>query len=89
MRINLSPKQADIVQFDNGALLVKAGPGSGKTRVVIERIKRLLFTHKRTKILALIQGFVNGFTLFSYKYLLMKQHMLLPQSSAQKHLLLP
>ena len=53
LKINLSPKQADIVQFDNGALLVKAGPGSGKTRVVIERIKRLLFSHKRTKILAL------------------------------------
>lgn len=53
MKINLSPKQAEIVSFDNGALLVKAGPGSGKTRVLIERIKKLLCTHKRTKILAL------------------------------------
>ena len=53
MKISLSPKQAEIVNFDKGALLVKAGPGSGKTRVLIERIKRLLRTHKRTKILAL------------------------------------
>lgn len=53
MKINLSPKQAEIVSFDKGALLVKAGPGSGKTRVLIERIKKLLCTHRRTKILAL------------------------------------
>lgn len=53
MKISLSPKQAEIVNFDKGALLVKAGPGSGKTRVLIERIKRLLRAHKRTKILAL------------------------------------
>lgn len=53
MKINLSPKQAEIVSFDKGALLIKAGPGSGKTRVLIERIKRLLRTHRRTKILAL------------------------------------
>ena len=51
--IKLSEKQRQIVEFDNGALLVKAGPGSGKTRVVIERIKNLLKSQKRTKILAL------------------------------------
>lgn len=51
--IKLSNKQKQIVEFEEGALLVKAGPGSGKTRVLIERIKRLLKNKKRTKILAL------------------------------------
>lgn len=51
--IKLSKKQQQIVDFDEGALLVKAGPGSGKTRVLIERIKRLLKSRKRVKILAL------------------------------------
>ena len=51
--IKLSEKQKQIVEFEEGALLVKAGPGSGKTRVLIERIKRLLKRKKRIKILAL------------------------------------
>ncbi|POZ93182.1 hypothetical protein CN13_02365 [Petrotoga sp. HKA.pet.4.5] len=51
--LNLSEKQQQIVDFTDGALLVKAGPGSGKTRVLIERIKKLLLTNKRSKILAL------------------------------------
>lgn len=53
MTLNLSEKQKEIVNFTEGALLVKAGPGSGKTRVLIERIKKLLRTKKRSKILAL------------------------------------
>ena len=53
MRLNLSPIQQRIVDHIDGALLVKAGPGSGKTRVLIERIKKLLVTKKRNKILAL------------------------------------
>lgn len=53
MPLNLSEKQKEIVDFTEGALLVKAGPGSGKTRVLIERIKKLLRTKKRSKILAL------------------------------------
>ena len=53
MMTNLSEKQRDIVNFDNGPLLVKAGPGSGKTRVLIERVKRLINTKKRTRVLAL------------------------------------
>lgn len=53
MTLRLSETQKKIVDFDDGALLVKAGPGSGKTRVLIERIKRILKSKKRCKILAL------------------------------------
>lgn len=51
--MNLSPKQQSIVNHVDGALLVKAGPGSGKTRVLTERIKHLLSVKKRGKVLAL------------------------------------
>jgi len=50
--MNLSPKQAEIVSFVKGAILVRASAGSGKTRVLTERIKRLLGTTQR-KILAI------------------------------------
>lgn len=40
-QINLSPKQQNIVERNDGALLVLASAGSGKTRVLTERIKRL------------------------------------------------
>lgn len=50
--IKLSSKQQDIVSFDKGAILVKASAGSGKTRVLIERIKVLKDKTKR-KILAI------------------------------------
>lgn len=40
-KINLSPKQQRIVELNNGAYLVLASAGSGKTRVLTERIKRL------------------------------------------------
>ena len=53
MKLNLSTIQQEIVDYVDGALLVKAGPGSGKTRVLIERIKKLLLTKRRSKILAL------------------------------------
>lgn len=53
MTLKLSAKQQEIVNFDEGALLVTAGPGNGKTSVLIERIKRLLLSRKRCKILAL------------------------------------
>ena len=42
MKISLSENQARIVNFGEGALLVVAGPGAGKTRVLTERIRRLL-----------------------------------------------
>lgn len=51
--MKLSAQQERIVNHIDGAVLVKAGPGSGKTRVLIERIKNLLILKKRCKILAL------------------------------------
>src|SRR5450830_1182119 len=40
--IRLSSQQATVVNHVDGALLVVAGPGSGKTRVLTERIRSLL-----------------------------------------------
>lgn len=40
--IYLSPTQQRIVDYGEGALLVVAGPGSGKTRVLTERVRRIL-----------------------------------------------
>lgn len=40
--VRLSTKQRQVVDFGEGALAVIAGPGSGKTRVLTERIRRLL-----------------------------------------------
>ena len=51
--MNLSAKQRQIVEHIDGALLIKAGPGSGKTRVLTERVKHLLTVKKRSKVLAL------------------------------------
>ncbi len=42
MAVNLTSTQKKVVDHDDGALLVVAGPGSGKTRVLTERIRRLL-----------------------------------------------
>lgn len=54
MTVRLSSKQQTIVDHGDGALLVVAGPGSGKTRVVTERIRRLLKIPKQHfRILAL------------------------------------
>jgi len=50
--VTLSPKQEQAVFHKDGAILVKASAGSGKTRVLTERIKRLLPQTQRN-ILAL------------------------------------
>lgn len=41
-KARLSPEQAEVVSHVDGPLLVVAGPGSGKTRVLTERIRYLL-----------------------------------------------
>jgi DNA helicase II / ATP-dependent DNA helicase PcrA len=51
-KIELSETQEKIASFEKGALLVLASAGSGKTRVLTERIKRLLTKTKR-QILAI------------------------------------
>lgn len=41
-KINLSPKQSQIVNLGAGSYLIEASAGSGKTRVLTERVKKLL-----------------------------------------------
>jgi len=40
--INLNPEQQSAVTYSGSPLLVAAGPGSGKTRVIVERIQHLV-----------------------------------------------
>ena len=54
MKYSLSPKQQEIVNHNEGPILVKAGPGSGKTRVLTERVRRLVTQdNKPFKVLCL------------------------------------
>lgn len=41
-QLRLSTTQRQVVEFGDGPLLVVAGPGTGKTRVLTERVRRLL-----------------------------------------------
>lgn len=50
--INLSTKQREIVNAEDGSIYVKASAGSGKTRVLTERIRQQLVKTKK-KVLAL------------------------------------
>ena len=49
MAINLSDTQKKVVDYTGKNLLVIAGAGSGKTRVLTERIKKLISTLKKVK----------------------------------------
>jgi len=40
--MDLNDNQKEVKEFGEGVLLVEAGPGSGKTTVIVERIKYLL-----------------------------------------------
>jgi DNA helicase-2/ATP-dependent DNA helicase PcrA len=52
--IRLSSTQRQVVEFGEGPLLVVAGPGTGKTRVLTERVRRLLSIPKEHfRVLAL------------------------------------
>jgi DNA helicase-2/ATP-dependent DNA helicase PcrA len=42
MSVKLTSRQQEIVDVNDGAVIVLAGPGSGKTRVLTERVRRLL-----------------------------------------------
>lgn len=54
MEIRLSPEQKEVVKATEGAHLVLASAGSGKTRVLTEWVKRLLSSQKRRyRVLAL------------------------------------
>lgn len=54
MSVRLSPKQQEVVERADGAALVLAAAGSGKTRVLTERIRSILAIKKgHFKILAL------------------------------------
>lgn len=41
-KIELNPKQISVVNYPEGPVLIKAGPGTGKTRTITHRISKLI-----------------------------------------------
>ncbi len=56
---DLSAIQRQAVEWEEGALLVVAGPGSGKTRVLTSRIARILDSSRERKYRVLALTFTN------------------------------
>jgi DNA helicase-2/ATP-dependent DNA helicase PcrA len=56
---DLSPIQKEAAEWDEGPLLVLAGPGSGKTRVLTCRIARILDSTRDKKFRILGLTFTN------------------------------
>ena len=46
MGFNPNPNQEEVINYGKGTLLVEAGPGSGKTTVIVEKINELITSHK-------------------------------------------
>ena len=40
--MEFNENQMDVINYGNGTLLVEAGPGSGKTTVIVARIRHLI-----------------------------------------------
>ena len=51
--MNFTPEQHDAIHSDGVDLVVVAGAGSGKTRVLVERYIRLLERHEPERLLAI------------------------------------